>query len=257
MSSENEQEIIRIIRCNTYYEVLKLSRNATEVEIKSSYRKLARIVHPDKNNSSSNSNKAFVKLTEAYQTLSNQDKRSQYDMPQQSRQSYESTINRNFINHHRNDSFGFNIPFDVYNDITDQFYIRNGNLYRVNRRPNSQTVWSNNRYSQQRQRQDQFGFFENLLNSNKPYIYIILTCAMLCFIFLDYSAADSPKNLYSLSKTSTFNKENYNEHFNFVFYTPHNQRFSRNKFHQVEKLASDEYIRILYTECYRFRQGIL
>mgnify|MGYP001080071572 CR=1 FL=1 len=59
-----------------YYEVLGVSRNATKEEIKKAYRKLAHKYHPDKQGGDENK---FKKINEAYQVLSNDKKREQYD----------------------------------------------------------------------------------------------------------------------------------------------------------------------------------
>jgi molecular chaperone DnaJ len=61
-----------------YYEVLNVSRTATNDEIKSSYRKLALKYHPDRNKSSEAEEK-FKEISEAYAVLSDQEKRKRYD----------------------------------------------------------------------------------------------------------------------------------------------------------------------------------
>jgi molecular chaperone DnaJ len=59
-----------------YYEVLGVSKNASEEEIKKAYRKLAHQHHPDK---ASGNEAKFKEINEAYQVLSNAEKRAQYD----------------------------------------------------------------------------------------------------------------------------------------------------------------------------------
>ncbi|MFC1571732.1 molecular chaperone DnaJ [Candidatus Margulisiibacteriota bacterium] len=61
-----------------YYEVLGVSKTASADEIKRAYRKLARQYHPDINKESGAANK-FKEINEAYQNLSDPNKRSQYD----------------------------------------------------------------------------------------------------------------------------------------------------------------------------------
>ena len=62
-----------------YYETLKVSPKASSREIKSSYRRLARKLHPDKNNGSEDTAKAFAAIAEAYEVLGNPEARSVYD----------------------------------------------------------------------------------------------------------------------------------------------------------------------------------
>ena len=62
-----------------YYEVLGVSRTATKDEIKKAYRKLALQFHPDKNPDNKDAEEHFKEVNEAYEVLSNDDKRRRYD----------------------------------------------------------------------------------------------------------------------------------------------------------------------------------
>ncbi len=65
---------------NDYYDILGVSRSASTEEIKRAYRKLALKYHPDRNgNKNPEAEKKFKEINEAYQVLSNPDKRKQYD----------------------------------------------------------------------------------------------------------------------------------------------------------------------------------
>lgn len=62
-----------------YYEVLGINRNATKDEIKKAYRKLAMQYHPDRNPGDNSAEEKFKEAAEAYEILSHDDKRNNYD----------------------------------------------------------------------------------------------------------------------------------------------------------------------------------
>ncbi len=62
-----------------YYEILGVDRNADEEEIKKAYRKLARKYHPDVNKDDSQAAEKFKEVQEAYEVLSDSEKRKRYD----------------------------------------------------------------------------------------------------------------------------------------------------------------------------------
>ena len=61
-----------------YYEVLGVSKNADETELKKAFRSLARKYHPDKNDAP-DADEKFKEIQEAYAVLSDSSKRSNYD----------------------------------------------------------------------------------------------------------------------------------------------------------------------------------
>jgi molecular chaperone DnaJ len=62
-----------------FYETLGVAKNASEEEIKKSYRKLAMKYHPDRNPDSKESEEKFKEVKEAYEMLTNPEKREAYD----------------------------------------------------------------------------------------------------------------------------------------------------------------------------------
>jgi molecular chaperone DnaJ len=62
-----------------YYEVLQVERTASDTELKASYRRLAMQYHPDRNPNNPEAEEKFKACSEAYQVLSDPDKRAAYD----------------------------------------------------------------------------------------------------------------------------------------------------------------------------------
>lgn len=65
---------------NDYYKTLGLTKDATAEEIKKAYRSLAKEWHPDKNPNNKEAEEKFKEISEAYEILSNPDKKASYDV---------------------------------------------------------------------------------------------------------------------------------------------------------------------------------
>ena len=63
-----------------YYDVLGVSKSANKDELKKAYRKLAMKYHPDRNPDDSQAAEKFKELSEAYEILSDDQKRQTYDL---------------------------------------------------------------------------------------------------------------------------------------------------------------------------------
>ncbi len=87
-----------------YYEILGVSRNATKEEIKSAFRKLAMKYHPDRTKGDKEAEEKFKEIAEAYEVLSDDEKRKMYDT----------------YGHSGIDSSGFD-PFSHFTNMDDIF----------------------------------------------------------------------------------------------------------------------------------------
>ncbi len=101
-----------------YYKILGVEKNASEEDIKRAYRKMAHKHHPDK---SGGDEAAFKKVNEAYQILSNKEKRAQYD---KYGRVFEGGQGGGFNGFHGGNPFGqggFNFDFGNMEDLGDMF----------------------------------------------------------------------------------------------------------------------------------------
>src|SRR5882762_5958977 len=67
------------VKFKDYYETLGVPRTATESDIRNEYRQLARKHHPDVNPGDKSAEEKFKDINEAYEVLSDADKRKRYD----------------------------------------------------------------------------------------------------------------------------------------------------------------------------------
>lgn len=99
-----------------YYEVMGVPKNATDAEIKKAYRKLAKKYHPDLNPGDKNAEVKFKEVNEAYEVLSDKDKRARYD------QFGQAGVDPSFGGGAGGSPFngGINID-DIFNSVFDGF----------------------------------------------------------------------------------------------------------------------------------------
>ncbi|MFY0609739.1 MAG: DnaJ domain-containing protein [Candidatus Atelocyanobacterium thalassa] len=92
---------------HNYYATLEVAKNATAEEIKASFRKLARKYHPDVNPGDKVSEERFKSINEAYNVLSDETKRADYNRLKFSKKRYDSFIANSHSNKKKNKSSKF------------------------------------------------------------------------------------------------------------------------------------------------------
>tara|TARA_Y100001968_G_scaffold205801_1_gene189007 strand:+ start:13882 stop:14832 length:951 start_codon:yes stop_codon:yes gene_type:complete len=96
-----------------YFKILGIDRNATEEEVKKAFRKLARKYHPDVNPGDDKAESRFKEISEAYEVLSDSDKRQKYEQFGQYWNQVGGTGSRN------PSGAGFDVNFGNYGDFDD------------------------------------------------------------------------------------------------------------------------------------------
>lgn len=114
-----------------YYDILGVKKDSTKQELKSAYRKLAKKYHPDMNKDNPSAERMFKEITEAYNVLSDDEKRKIYDQIGESEGNgfrYEGNMNDifgemfgDFFNKGKNHAFMNDEDNDVVSEITVSF----------------------------------------------------------------------------------------------------------------------------------------
>lgn len=107
-----------------YYVVLGVNRTATEEEVKKAYRKLAMQYHPDRNPDNKEAEEKFKEATEAYEVLSDKDKRARYN------QYGHAGVNQG------TDFHNFEDAHDIFSNFSDIFGAMFGGGHEQQRRSN-------------------------------------------------------------------------------------------------------------------------
>ncbi|XP_053711795.1 dnaJ homolog subfamily B member 14 isoform X2 [Synchiropus splendidus] len=241
-TAEQVEGVQRIKRCKDYYEVLGVSKDANEEELKKAYRKLALKFHPDKNHAPGATD-AFKKIGNAYAVLSNLDKRRQYDVGEHTGGS----------DHTHEGGFNFHRSYEA--DVTPEDLF---NMFFGGGFPSSSThTFSNGRTSYSRhtdyreERTDErgdggFSMFLQLV----PVVVLILVS-----ILSQMMVSPPPYSLYARPSTGqTVKRQTENLRVDYFVTKDFKSEFRGTALQQIEKNVEEDYVSNLRNSCWKEKQ---
>ncbi|XP_077206562.1 dnaJ homolog subfamily B member 12 [Paroedura picta] len=240
-SQDQVDAVKRVKQCKDYYEILGVSRDASDEDLKKAYRKLALKFHPDKNHAPG-ATEAFKAIGNAYAVLSNPEKRKQYD------QFGDAKISPTRHGHSPAD---FHRGFEADISPEDLFNMFFGGGF-----PSSNVhVYSNGRmrytYQQRQDRREHqgdggLGLFVQLM----PILILIIVSA------LSQMMVSSPP--YSLSHRPSVGHihKRATEHLKVAYYVADSfaEEYTGANLKNVERSVEDDYIANLRNNCWKEKQ---
>jgi DnaJ family protein B protein 12 len=232
------QEIRQVLNKKDFYDILGVTKDAKEDEIKKVYRKLALKFHPDKNQEPG-ADEAFKKIAQAYDCLTNPEKRRKYDEfgneePEQHYQHYRQYYNDDIS------------PEDIFGMFFGNAFFQEGPQRRT------QFVYRNQRRQGGEHRGQQQG--QGNANASKflPFIQFIPLLIILSFLLFNFQS-DEPA--YSLSRSSKFHIERKTPYLNVPYYVDNKftQQYS-SKVRAVEESIDRDRTRYLISQCQTNKQ---
>ncbi|XP_065084671.1 dnaJ homolog subfamily B member 14-like [Ochlerotatus camptorhynchus] len=235
---EQLEAVKRIKKCKDYYEVLGITKESPDTDIKKAYKKLALQLHPDKNKAPGSA-EAFKAIGNAVAILTDAEKRKSYDLygadeqhqttARRSRAQYEYAYSRGFETEFTaeelfNMFFGGNIP-------TQHVYMRQRRFHRAE-----------HHHQQNREPQSGYAAFINLL----PIILLIALSMMSSFFISDPIYSLTPSQKYSVARKTNqlkipyYVKENFHSEY-------------QGSVGRLEASVEEEYLNNLKHSCYRER----
>ncbi|XP_008546264.1 dnaJ homolog subfamily B member 12 [Microplitis demolitor] len=239
-SKDQFEHVKRIQKCKDYYEILGVTKEATDSEIKKAYKKLALQLHPDKNKAPGAS-EAFKAIGNAVAVLTDVEKRKQYDLYGSDEERLQSAQSRSAHTHY-NYTRGFEADItaeELFNMFfgggfpQQEFYMR---------RTGGRWMRQNNAQAQHTHTQQANGYtaFLQML----PVLLLIVLTMMSSFFIWD--------PLYSLHPNSKYSVQRQTQEMKVPYYVKENFHSEyQGSLRRLEISVEEEYVNNLRHACYR------
>ncbi|CAH3028281.1 unnamed protein product [Porites evermanni] len=240
-TQEQLQAVKNIKKCKDYYEILGVSKDASEADLKKQYKKLALQFHPDKNRAPGAA-EAFKAIGNAFAVLSDTDKRRRYDQfgdenpqPQVYRDRYDYA--RGFEADITPEEL-FNMFFGGFGGAT----MSGGRMYYHRRQQGRRHA-----HQQHHEEEDNEPPLVQTLFQFLPIILLVLLSVMSSFLL-----QDPP---YSLSRTGSYyiQRETARRRISYYVQEGFEEKYM-DKIKSLERRIEEDYISRLQSQCFRERQ---
>ncbi|XP_059619095.1 dnaJ homolog subfamily B member 12 [Phlebotomus argentipes] len=240
-TSDQLEAVKKVKKCKDYYEVLGVSKDATDSEIKKAYKKLALQLHPDKNKAPG-SVEAFKAVGNAAAILTDAEKRKSYDL--YGEQTHSGRAEHAAHNYSGFQFGGYSRGFDSEYTPEEIFSMFFGGSF-----PQQNVYMRQRRYQRtgenhaQREQQNSYAALINLL----PILLLIMLSMMSSFFISDPIYSLQPNQKYSVMRKTANWKVAYYVKDN--FHSEYQGSVSR-----LETAVEEEYYQNLKHKCFRERQ---
>lgn len=237
---EQEEIVKRIKKCKDYYEILGVSKDATDSDIKKAYKKLALQMHPDKNKYPGAA-EAFKAVGNAVAVLTDPEKRKQYDTygSDEERMSARGSTYHTYTRGFESDATAeelFNMFFGT-GFTGSNVYVRRGGRWQ------RQTTGSQQEYPHSHHPRDQQNGY-TLIIQILPILLAIVLSMMSSFFISDPA--------YSLQANSRYPILRKTQNLNIPYYVKENFHTEyQGSVKRLEMSVEEEYITNLRHSCYR------
>ncbi|XP_041829505.1 dnaJ homolog subfamily B member 12b [Melanotaenia boesemani] len=233
-TSEQLDAVRSIKQCKDFYEILGVQKDASEDELKRSYRKLALRFHPDKNRAPG-ATEAFKAIGNAYAVLSNANKRQHYDQCGDKRKHPSSTCSDN-------GNFEPDIsPEDLFNMFFGGGYpSSNAHVYANGRMRNQR------RERRERQQDGGLALFAQVI----PILILVIVSAVSQIM------VNNPSYSLSFRPSAGYTQKRLTENLKVPYYVGEqfSKEFTGMNLKNLERSVEDDYISNLRNNCWKEKQ---
>jgi len=252
-TQEQVEAVKKIRRCKNYYEILGVSKEASEAELKKAYRKLALSFHPDKNKAPG-AGEAFKAIGNSYAVLSNPEKKRQYDLYGEE----DVSSGRSHRRSHRGGFYEYEDPsYGFQGDMTAEeifnmffgggmpgsnVYVRRGGRWQRQGQNGADHTQEHSHSGHHHHQAETSGF--SAIFQLMPILLLVIVSVLSSLLATD--------PLYSLEPNQKYNVQMKTSHHKVSFYVKDSFRSeftgSRKK---LERQIEEEYIQHLRNACFR------